>query len=75
MTKVTVFAKSGNVHTSGGNVYDSGGIVCNSGEIEYGLGNLGGQIVIHNFAYISSEDTWNSMWKFHYDVKKKTFQE
>ena len=55
MTKVTVFAKSGNVHTSGGNVCDSGGnvcnsggIVCNGGDIEYGLGNLGGQIVIHN---------------------------
>ena len=28
---------------------DSGGNVCNSGEIEYGLGNLKVEIVIHNF--------------------------
>ena len=39
----------GNVCDSGGNVCDSGGNVCNSGEIEYGLGNLRVEIVIHNF--------------------------
>ena len=39
----------GNVCNSGGNVCDSGGNVCNSGEIEYGLGNLRVEIVIHNF--------------------------
>ena len=44
-----------------GNVRDSGGDVCNSGEIEYGLGHLRVQIVIHNYAYTNSKDTWNSM--------------
>ena len=39
----------GNVCNSGGNVCNSGGNVCNSGEIEYGLGNLRVEIVIHNF--------------------------
>ena len=31
-----------------GNVRNSGGNVCNSGEMEYGLENLRGEIVIHN---------------------------
>ena len=36
--------------TVGGNVRNSGGNVCNSGEIEYVLGNLRVEIVIHNSA-------------------------
>ena len=40
----------GNVCSSGGTVCSSGGTVCNSGEIEYGLGNLRVEIVIHNSA-------------------------
>ena len=39
----------GNVRNNGGNVCDSGGSVRNSGKIEYGLGNLRVEIVIHNF--------------------------
>ena len=35
--------------TVGENVCNSGGNVCDSGEIEYGLGNLRVEIVIHNF--------------------------
>ena len=35
------------------------------GEIEYALRNLRREIVIHNFAYITFEDTWNNMSKDH----------
>ena len=55
----------GNVCNSGGNVCNSGGNVCNSGEIEYALRNLRLEIVIHNFAGITFEDTWNTMSKAH----------
>ena len=73
MTEVTVSTTvgmsatvGGNVHHSGQNVGNSGGMsatggggdVCNSGEIEYGLGYLRVQIVIHNSTYINS---WNNM--------------
>ena len=49
--------------TVGGNVCNSGGNVCNSGEIEYALKDLRLEIVIHNFAWITFEDTWNNMSK------------
>ena len=55
----------GNVCNSGGNVCDSGRNVCNSGEIEYVVRNSRRENVIHNFAYITSEDTWNNMSKAH----------
>ena len=50
----------GNVRNSRGNVCNSGGNVCDSGEIEYGLGNLGVEIVIHNSAEIAFDDTLNN---------------
>ena len=40
-----------------------GGNVCNSGEIGYALRNLRLKFVIHNYRYITSEDTWNNMSK------------
>ena len=55
----------GNVCNSGGNVRDSGGNVCNSGEIEYVLRNSRLENVIHNFAYITPEDTLKNMPKAH----------
>ena len=38
-----------NVSTTMGMSATVGGNVCNSGEIEYGVGNLRVEIVIHNF--------------------------
>ena len=58
-------ATVGDARNSGGNVRDSGGNVCNSGEIEYVVRNSRLENVIHNFAYITSEDTWNNMSKAH----------
>ena len=55
----------GNVCNSGGNVRNSGRNVCNSGEIEYVVRNSRLENIIHNFAYITSEDTWNNMSKAH----------
>ena len=55
----------GNVRNSGGNVRDSGRNVRNSWEIEYVPRNLRLENVINNFAYITSEDTWNNMSKAH----------
>ena len=55
----------GHVCDSGGNIRNSGGNVCDSGEIEYALRKLGLEIVIHNSAEITSEDTWNKMSKTH----------
>ena len=42
-----------------------GGNVRNSGGIDYALRNLTLEIVIHNSARITSEDTWNNMSKAH----------
>ena len=55
----------GNVRNSGGNVRNSGENVRNSGEIEYAVKDSRLENVIHNFAKITSEDTWNNMSKAH----------
>ena len=47
--------------TVGGDVRDSGGNVCNSGQIKHDLANSRGDIVIHNSAKVTYEDTWNNM--------------
>ena len=52
----------------GGDVRDSGGNVRNSGDIEYGLGNSRVEIVINKSAYITFEDTWNNMYKAHWEL-------
>ena len=71
MTKVNVSATVGISATVGkcpqqwGNVRNSGANVCNSGEIEYVVRNSRLENIIHNFAYITSEDAWNNMSKAH----------
>ena len=56
MTEVNVSTTVGEMSATVG-----GGNVHNSGEIEYGVGNLKVEIVIHNSAWITSEDAWNNM--------------
>ena len=50
MTEVNVSVTVGKMSATEGEMSATGGgIVCKSGEIEYGLGNLRVEIVIHNF--------------------------